>query len=928
MPESFADVWKKFHDRLQLANEHLAAEMAAAVADIRILTERVRDQLAVTTPDQLDPGNVDSFERLFGELENHLFSDPMGIFEKVGPIGRALSAIEQHQLEMNDLARGLPAEITISGAELIQMIGPDVSSGWRRTWAKWHRPPRPLRLREIVLTHLWGRVDRRASIDGAFELVLVRTGLHLVAAWQVYRRHQLARLASASRGEKALAREGKWWLGTATVLTGRAEHLVQSYRRWFDASPARVGDAVLRRSPELSERHRHKISERWQTDFTNWHRQQRAVHAVIDLERQLSIVARDAAQATRRALESLRAENDDVTEEMDRAVAWIEAGVERRNREGFPPPKASLLSAEQRTRDWSDRISSSTHIFVPAFVEVVHPDRAFLRWRKPWRQLHPQRILLQALQHAGLDPAREGFREAETENTAIVRDIEHARQVVAFALEAGQSEGETVHKLPREAAANALALLQHRREILLDPQPAAESGLCHSQALIFLQTHTALEMGRLGLLALLTREGGPRVVRNLGSLALDTIRAGSRGSRTMLGNILQWASWKLGLERPVAPRFQPVVEQPRLSAILEIQTRTRQLPALYKRLFRLAPVEDQRFLVGREIEMRGLRQAFSLWQSGHSMNVVIVGARGSGKTSLLNCASSVAFTGVPVVRGQFGPRILGSDQMSEFLRELFGISASADLTAALSQGRRVAVIEELERTFLRCMNGFDILRDFLQLITATSGSTLWILSLNQASFGYLDAVSSLGRNFSHRINAMAVTQEQMVKAILQRHTLSGLRLQFAPAPPGDPRVKRLRRFFGLELTPQQMFFDALYRQSEGLFRSAFELWLGSIERIEGSVVHMLQPLDPNYSGLDAELKSDDFFTLQAILQHASVTEDELAEVFSTSIEEARCRLERLVALEILEPEPASPGLRVRPQAGRFVRDALNEKNLL
>jgi hypothetical protein len=265
--------------------------------------------------------------------------------------------------------------------------------------------------------------------------------------------------------------------------------------------------------------------------------------------------------------------------------------------------------------------------------------------------------------------------------------------------------------------------------------------------------------------------------------------------------------------------------------------------------------------------------------------------------------------------------------MSEFLRELFGISAGADPAAALSHGRRVVVIEEFERTFLRRINGFDTLRDFLHLLAVTSGSTLWILSMNQASFRYLDAVLELGRYFSYRINAMAVSQEHMIEAILQRHRLSGLRLQFAPPTPGSDRVKRLRQFFGLELAPQQIFFDALYRQSEGLFRSAFELWLGSIERIEGGVVHMLQPLDPNYRRMEAALKDDDFFTLQAILQHASLTAEELAEVFSVTNEEAQCRLQRLLTLEILEAEPSCPGLRVRPQAGRFVRDVLNQRNL-
>ena len=937
MSSSSTGVWTTFRDRFQRANEHLAAEMAAAAADVGLLIGRLRDELAVVTPGAAEAGRPEavasldslaSFERLFGEVEQRFLAGPAEGFEQAGPIARTLSAMERHQSEMKDVARGLPEEIVLPGAELIDLLGADLPGGWRRAWVKRQVSPRPLPLRAIVLSHAWGQVDRRASLDGAFELVLARAGLHLVAAWQLYRRHQLAELAEARRDETSLAAEREWWLRTATLLSARAERLVEAYQRWSRASTAGLGAAVVRRAPALSGHRQQGIAARWQSAFSRWHRQQRAVRAVIDLERQMSTVARDAVQATRQALASLRAEHDGVIAEMEGALAWLEAGAEDHHGEGFPPPQAGLLTVEQRARGWSDRIASGIPARVPAFVEVMRPAPALLRWRNPWRQLLPQRVLRQALQHAGLEAARAGLREAEAEHTAIVRDIEHARQVVTFALEAAQAKGDAAPKLPREAAANAQALLQHRREILLDPQAAAATGLGRAQALTFLQTHTALEMGRLGLLALLAREGGPRVVRSVGRAALDALRAGSRGARARLRNGLQWAAWKLGLARPVAQRFEPVVEQPRLSAVLEIQLRARELPALYERLFRLAPVEDPRFLVGREIEMQGLAQAFSSWQSGRGMNVVVVGARGSGKTSLLNCACQTAITGVPVVRGQFGPRIRSAAEMTAFLEDLFAVPAGAGVQAALSQGRRVVVIEEMERTFLRHMNGFDVLRDFLQLVTATSRSTLWILSLNQASFGYLDAVAGLGRNFSHRVNAMAIRQEQMVEAILQRHALSGLRLQFAPVPPGDPRVQRLRRFFGLELTPQQMFFDALYRQSEGLFRAAFGLWLGSIERIEGSVVHMLQPLDPDYSRLEAELQTGDLFALQAILQHASLTEAELAEVFGTSLADARGRLERLLALEILEPEPSSPGLRVCPQAGRFVRDALSEKNLL
>ncbi len=928
MPEFTADAWKKFRDRFQAANEHLAAEMAGAAEHIRTLISQLQDRFKGAAADDPDPTTAGSFERLFGELETHLFSEPIRTCEKLGPIRRTLYAMQQHQLELVDLARGLPSEITLSGAQLVEIIGPDASKGWRRSWLKWRKSPRPRKLREIVVAHVWKTLERRRAIDGAFELVLAQAELHLVAAWQAYRRNQLAALAYARQDKTGLAEERKWWNRTAVSLAARADHLAQTYRKWSDTSMAALGQAALRGSPVCSEHRQRKISETCQANLTHWHRQQRAVAAVRDLERGLSTVAREAAQGTRYALDSLRAEHNDVTSELDQAVNWLQTGIERNNNETFPPPKANLLSVEQRARDWSDRFAHRIRLRVPAFVEVVRPVRRFPAWRKPWRQLYPQRVLEHALNHDGLDAAREGFRDAESEHTAIVRDIEQARQVVTFALEAAREDGQTTHTLPREAAANALALLQHRKETAIDPQPAAEFALGRAEALTLLEAHTVLEAGRLGLIALVTRQGAPVAAVKLGQVSLEKIRAVSRGSWTAAEKILQWTAWKLGLERPVAARVEPVVAQPRLSTILEVRLTSRELPALYQRLFRLAPVEDQRFLVGREVEMTGLTQAFSLWQSGRSTSALVVGARGSGKTSLLNCASSVAFGGVPVVRGQFSERVLNTNQMYGFLLKLFDFSDGSDLVAALNKGRRVAVIEEFERTFLRQMNGFGALRDFLHLITATSSSTLWIISMNQASFSYLDAVLGLGRSFSHRINATAVAQEQMMEAILHRHTLSGLRLQFAPSAPGDPRIKRLRRFFGLELTPENTFFDALYRQSEGLFRSAFELWLGSIERIEGAVMHMLQPLDPNYGRLHEALKLDDLFTLQAILQHASLTTEEMAQVFNTSSEEARRRLERLQALEILEPEPSGPGLRMRSQAGRFVRDVLNQQNLL
>jgi hypothetical protein len=195
--------------------------------------------------------------------------------------------------------------------------------------------------------------------------------------------------------------------------------------------------------------------------------------------------------------------------------------------------------------------------------------------------------------------------------------------------------------------------------------------------------------------------------------------------------------------------------------------------------------------------------------------VVVLGARGSGKTSLLNCAASSVLSGLPVTASQFCRRVWRVDQLQGFLRRLFQFSEETDLQAALSEGRRVVILEELERTFLRTVGGFEAIGAFLRLVEATSKSTLWILSINEISFQYLNAAVSLGGTFSHRINAMSVRREYITNAILQRHNLSGLRLEFAPLPEGDARIGRLRKLVGLEQDAQELFSTASTTSRKG-----------------------------------------------------------------------------------------------------------------
>jgi hypothetical protein len=213
-------------------------------------------------------------------------------------------------------------------------------------------------------------------------------------------------------------------------------------------------------------------------------------------------------------------------------------------------------------------------------------------------------------------------------------------------------------------------------------------------------------------------------------------------------------------------------------------------------------------------------------------------------------------------------------------------------------------------------------------INDTSRSVLWILGVNKTAFSYLNAATGLDRYFSHRINAAAVEPDTLSEAILLRHNLSGMRLRFVHAPRQRALVRRVQRLLGLDRPARDRFFSALYEQSEGIYRSAFEIWHACIDHADGGVLTMSFPPEPDFGTLVRELSRDDLFALQAILQHGSLLVEEHAAIFGCSQQTSDMLFEGLVDRGLLEPEPQAPGWRVRSEAGYIVRKALYGVNLL
>jgi hypothetical protein len=521
--------------------------------------------------------------------------------------------------------------------------------------------------------------------------------------------------------------------------------------------------------------------------------------------------------------------------------------------------------------------------------------------------------------------ALEGLAAAESAHRSLIREIDRSREVVAYSLQAGRSEPEGGQLLAAEGVRNSLSLLTHSLASARDPGTTCEAHLVGATAGAFFQFLVAFERGRFSLTSHLAREGASRAVRTALAAAGEEIGRAAPRAWDGLRKALRWVLVRIGWAAPSDASLTPVETWGYFGE--ERTDDGRQLPLIYERLFRPEPVEDRRFLVGRDEEMASMEEARRFWTGARFASVVLEGERGSGKTSILNCAVAGPFRDEEIVRTSVRERLLTRQDLHAFLGDALGVEAR-DVRNALGERRRVILIEEAERTFLRAVGGLDAIRELLSLVTDTSSTNLWVLSMTREGYRFLDRALGLTAGFSHRLHASAVARHELRDAILERHNLSGLRLEFAEPPDRGRFQDWLGRQTARVESAEDAFFRGLHEVSGGVFRSAFLAWRRHIERVDGGVLRIRHLDLPDHSRLTRALAWEDLYLLQMILQHGSLTAEEHARLFECSPREGLGRIERLVGRGILEPEPAAPGFRIQPEALVLVRGALNGRNLV
>ncbi|MEQ8475387.1 hypothetical protein [Fulvivirga sp.] len=314
------------------------------------------------------------------------------------------------------------------------------------------------------------------------------------------------------------------------------------------------------------------------------------------------------------------------------------------------------------------------------------------------------------------------------------------------------------------------------------------------------------------------------------------------------------------------------------------------LPFVYQRLFRVAPLEDANFFEGRSVEINKLNKAYNQWMQGRFSATIITGEKGSGLTSLLNLFLKELGSSKEIVRMVSVNNI---STESEFYGAFDGSLGSKGfdfdkLVSYLNNGpKRIIVIENLQKLYLKKVGGFKNIKLLTELISLTRDSVHWIIGCTQYAYNYLEKTISISDHFSYNIPLEDLSAQEIVKMIEKRHRVSGYNLIFEPSLE-DLKNKKYKGLNekGKQEYLKEEFFTQLNKIAKSNISIALIYWLRSTKHTSENAIEIGSISSMDFSFLKT-LSNQKLFLLTMLLLNDGMTEDEFILATNYSVQKNR-----------------------------------------
>jgi hypothetical protein len=373
----------------------------------------------------------------------------------------------------------------------------------------------------------------------------------------------------------------------------------------------------------------------------------------------------------------------------------------------------------------------------------------------------------------------------------------------------------------------------------------------------------------------------------------------------------------------------PVLSREVSDFLLESQYAIDSLPLIYRRLYRIEPLEDLELFEGREAELKQLNDAYESWKRGRFAATAILGEKWGGLTTFINYANWKSDYSHPLTRFSANENISTSEDLIGLLNQIFEESFEDinDAIDYLNSGfKRIIILEDLQNMYLRKVGGFAALQLLFQLISSTSKNVFWVTTTTIYTWQYLVKAIGIGDFFSYSIELGELTKDQIVNIIWKRNRISGYSILFEPSE----SLLNDKKFIKMSSIDQQSFLkDEYFSELNSFARSNVSLalifWLLSTKKVDQSEITIGSFKKPDLDFLNV-MAMEKIYTVHALIMHDGLSELHLSEVLNISIEKSKLNLLALLEDGIIMKSESK--YLVNPIVYRNAISVLKAKNLI
>ncbi|TMM29920.1 hypothetical protein FDT66_08615 [Polaribacter aestuariivivens] len=308
-----------------------------------------------------------------------------------------------------------------------------------------------------------------------------------------------------------------------------------------------------------------------------------------------------------------------------------------------------------------------------------------------------------------------------------------------------------------------------------------------------------------------------------------------------------------------------------------------ELPYVYQRLFRSETLQNETLFIGRTEALKSLDTAYENFNKNHYAASVIVGEKGSGKTSLIHHFLNQQKKLPKTIFLTPKVNISEPTEFITFLKTSFkkDFETVEEWISFFNSGKqKIIILEDLQYLYFRKVGGFNALHLLANVISATKKNIFWIVTSSKYAFQYLDKSIQISELFAFQIEMNEIDKQTITEALIKRHKISGYNLHFEKPPVAYLTKKFLKSPAEVQQEIlKEEFFSDINKIAQSNFRIAFMYWIRSTVKVSGSTIYMRSLKSINTSFLN-KLAPAKLLLLNSILLQERLTIDDIVELSS------------------------------------------------